>query len=187
MCHWVFKTHDFGGTTALRAHLLNNCNYRSLTLIDPVAIGPSGSELVQAAKDHEQTFTNLPAYIHEAILRAYIGGAVFNPLSDQEMQLYLEPWLGAEGQAAFYRQIAQMSDRYTDEIESQYSDVRCPVTILWGEQDSWIPLEKGKQLAQRIPKSELHVISESRHLVQEDTPEAIIAIVNDFLLKVDNF
>jgi pimeloyl-ACP methyl ester carboxylesterase len=190
--HWQIDlpdvvAHDFGGTTALRAHLLNNCNYRSLTLIDPVAIGPSGSELVQAAKDHEQTFTNLPAYIHEAILRAYIGGAVFNPLSDQEMQLYLEPWLGAEGQAAFYRQIAQMSDRYTDEIESQYSDVRCPVTILWGEQDSWIPLEKGKQLAQRIPKSELHVISESRHLVQEDTPEAIIAIVNDFLLKVDNF
>jgi len=30
--------HDFGGTTALRAHLLHGCEYGSLTLIDPVAL-----------------------------------------------------------------------------------------------------------------------------------------------------
>src|SRR3954454_1739163 len=46
--------HDFGGTTALRTHLLNGRDYRSLTLIDPVAIGPSGSALVQTTKDHEK-------------------------------------------------------------------------------------------------------------------------------------
>jgi pimeloyl-ACP methyl ester carboxylesterase len=44
--------HDFGGTTALRAHILDRRDFRSLMLIDPVAIGPSGSALVQAAKDH---------------------------------------------------------------------------------------------------------------------------------------
>src|SRR6185295_4485434 len=108
---------------------------------------------VQAAKDHERVFAGLPAYIHEAILRAYIGGAVFNELRPDEMALYMTPWLGQEGQAAFYRHIAQM---------------RCPVTILWGRDDEWIPLERGQELARRIPKASLQVVPEAKHLVQED-------------------
>jgi pimeloyl-ACP methyl ester carboxylesterase len=73
--HWGIErpdivAHDFGGSAALRAHLLNGIDYRSLVLIDPVAISPQGSALVQAAKAHLQVFSSLPAYIHEAILRA---------------------------------------------------------------------------------------------------------------------
>jgi len=187
--HWGLErpdvvAHDFGGTTALRTHLLNGRDYRSLTLIDPVAIGPSGSPFVQAAKDHEQTFADLPAYIHAALLRAYIGGAAHNPLSDDAMRLYMEPWLGADGQSAFYRQIAQMSDHYTDEVEDRYGEIRCPVTIMWGKEDEWIPYERGQTLAERIPNSGFRLISGASHLVQEDAPEAIVATVLDFLPNV---
>ena len=50
--HWGLErpdlvAHDFGGATALRAHLLNGKDYRSLTLIDPVALTPWGSPFVQ--------------------------------------------------------------------------------------------------------------------------------------------
>jgi pimeloyl-ACP methyl ester carboxylesterase len=184
--HWDIETpdvvaHDFGGTTALRACILNGRDYRSLTLIDPVAIGPSGSPLVQAAVDHEKVFAGLPAYIHEAVLRAYINGAVLNPLRNDEMQLYLDPWLEAEGQKAFWRQVAQMSDRFTDDIEHRYGEIRCPVAILWGERDEWIPLERGYELARRIPHATFRSISAAKHLVQEDAPEAIMATVLDFL------
>lgn len=186
--HWRLErpdvvAHDFGGATALRTHLLNGRDYRSLTLIDPVAIGPSGSPFVQAAKDNQEAFATLPAYIHEAILRAYIGGAVANALRDDEMQLYLDPWLGEEGQKAFYRQIAQMSDKFTDEIEHRYGEIHCPVSILWGEKDEWIPRDRGKELARRIPNARFRSVSEGRHLVQEDAPEAITATVLAFLAR----
>jgi pimeloyl-ACP methyl ester carboxylesterase len=186
--HWkIMKpdvvAHDFGGATALRTHLLNGRDYRSLTLIDPVAIGPSGSALVQAAKDHEKVFAGLPAYIHEAILGAYIGGAVFNALREEEMTLYMKPWLGREGQAAFYRQIAQMSDRFTDEIENRFGEMRCPVTILWGRDDEWIPVERGRELARRIPNASFRIVPEAKHLVQEDAPEAVVATVLDFIRR----
>jgi pimeloyl-ACP methyl ester carboxylesterase len=173
--------HDFGGTTALRAHLLNGCEYRSLMLIDPVAIGPSGSPLVQATRKHENVFSGLPAYMHEAILRAYVAGAVHRTLAENEMRLYIDPWLGEQGQAAFYRQIAQMDDRYTDEVESRYGEIRCPVTILWGRNDQWIPCERGERLAQRIPGAHLKIVPSASHLVQEDAPEAIVATALDFL------
>ena len=183
--HWQLTApdvvaHDFGGSTALRTHLLDKKEYRSLVLIDPVAIGPSGSPFVQAAKDHQNVFESLPAYIHEAILRAYIGGSVFNTLREDEMRLYLEPWLGDQGQRAFYRQIAQMSDRFTDEIEPRFGEMRCPTTILWGREDKWIPVDRGEKLAQLIPGADLHVVPNARHLVQEDAPEAIAATVLTF-------
>jgi len=167
--------HDFGGCTALRAHLLYGCEYRSLTLIDPVALAPWGSPFVRHVRDHEGAFAGIPPYIHAAILPAYIAGAAFRPLSAPTLQLYIDPWLGDCGQAAFYRQIAQMDQRYTDEIESRYGEMRCAVKIIWGEQDNWIPIERGRELASRIAGASLRVVPEAGHLVQEDAPEAIVA------------
>lgn len=187
--HWRLATpdvvaHDFGGCTTLRAHLLHGCDYRSLTLIDPVALAPWGSPFVRHVRDHEAAFAGLPPYIHAAILPAYIAGAAFHPLSASTLQLYVEPWLGASGQAAFYRQIAQMDQRYTDEIESRYGDMRCPVSIIWGKQDGWIPLERGYELAKRIQGSNLRVVPEAGHLVQEDAPEALVAwLLRDIVLQ----
>ncbi|WP_028937942.1 alpha/beta fold hydrolase [Pseudonocardia spinosispora] len=180
--HWGLDrpdvvAHDFGGATALRTMLLNDRRYRTLTLVDPVAIGPSGSPFVQAALRHEQAYGELPGYIHEAAVRAYVQGAAHRPLAEDDLMLYVRPWLGEQGQAAFYRQIAQMSDRYTDEIEDRFGEVDCPVTVVWGEQDTWIPHQRGRTLADRIPNADFHLIPHARHLVQDDAPEAILASV----------
>ena len=50
--HWALDrpniiSHDFGGATVLRAHLIDRCDYRKLLLIDPVALRPWGSPFVQ--------------------------------------------------------------------------------------------------------------------------------------------
>lgn len=178
--HWNLDqpdvvAHDFGGSTALRGHLLNGLDYRSLVLIDPVAISPQGSPLVQAARESEQVFASLPSYIHEAILRAYIGSAVTNALSEDVMRLYLDPWLGDSGQKAFWRQVAQMDDKYSAEVEWRYHEMRCPVTILWGEEDQWIPIADGRELAGRMSGASFISLPKIKHLVPEEAPEAIVA------------
>jgi pimeloyl-ACP methyl ester carboxylesterase len=55
------------------------------------------------------------------------------------------------------------------------------VTILWGRDDDWIPLERGQDLARRIPQARFRVVPDAKHLVQEDAPEAIVATVLDFI------
>lgn len=169
--------HDFGGATALRGHILNELDYRSLVLIDPVSVTPVGSPLVVAAKAHEAVFNGLPAYVHEAIARAYLADAVAAPLREADMQLYLRPWLGEVGQTAFWRQVAQIDDCYTAEVELRYDEVECPTTIIWGEDDSWIPLEDGRRFAGRMPQAAFLTVPRSKHLVQEDAPEAVVAAV----------
>ncbi|MBZ9984647.1 MULTISPECIES: alpha/beta hydrolase [unclassified Mesorhizobium] len=183
--HWGIErpdvvAHDFGGSAALRAHLMDGIDYSSLMLIDPVAISPQGSALVQAAKTHQDVFAGLPAYIHEAVLRAYIGAAAKHKLREEEMRLYLQPWLSEEGKKAFWRQVAQMDDKYSEEVEDRYGEIRCPVSILWGAEDEFIPLKDGEELARRIPNAPFIVVPDAKHLVQEDAPEAITAAVLDF-------
>lgn len=173
--------HDFGGATALRAHLLNGCEFRSLTLIDPVAVAPWGSPFVQHVRSHQAAFQGLPAYIHEAIVPAYVRGAIRRTIPDDELMPYARPWLGEQGQAAFYRQIAQMDQRYTDEIEPRLVEVRCPTLVLWGEDDAWIPIQRGQDLSTRIPSARFRSIAHAGHLVQEDAPEAIVAALLEFL------
>lgn len=119
----------------------------------------------------------MPDYAHRALLGAYIRGATCRALEKEALDLYIDPWTGPEGQPAFYAQIAQMDQRYTDDIEGLFGELDCPTTILWGKEDAWIPVEHGHQLARRIPDARLHVIPNAGHLVQEDAPEAIVAAV----------
>ncbi|MCI4354956.1 MAG: alpha/beta hydrolase, partial [Thermoplasmata archaeon] len=111
----------------------------------------------------------------------YVRQAIHRAIPDDELAPYLRPWLGDVGQAAFYRQIGQFDLRFTDEIERRYGEVRCPTLILWGEEDEWLPIQQGRRLASLIPSAEFRPISASGHLVQEDAPEALVAILREVL------
>lgn len=169
--------HDFGGATALRAYYLNGLRYASLTIFDAVALAPWGSPLVQHVRRHEAAFSGMPDYMHRALLRAYLQTAAYNPLSEEALEIYSAPWLGPVGQPAFYRQIAQMDQKFTDEVQGLYGRMDCPVTVLWGEKDEWIPFETGTALAALIADHACVPVPNSGHLVQEDRPEAIVAAV----------
>ena len=184
--HWELRSpaivgHDFGGTTVLRTHLLEKRDFRKIVLVDPVALAPWGSPFFAHVRQHELAFQGLPAYIHEAILPAYVRGATFRPMPDDTMAGILKPWLGPAGQRAFYRQIAQASQRFTDEIEPHYPQISQPVLVLWGEKDKWIPFSQGSQLHAAIPLSEFHILPEAGHLVQEDAPALLLSYLLKFL------
>ncbi|QPC41928.1 alpha/beta hydrolase [Kaustia mangrovi] len=167
--------HDFGGATALRGYYLSGLRYASLTIFDAVALAPWGSPLVQHVRQHEAAFSGMPDYMHRAVLRAYLQTAAHNPLSEEALEVYSAPWLGPVGQPAFYRQIAQMDQTYTDEVEPLYDRMDCPVTVLWGRNDDWIPYEKGEALAATIAGTACIPIPDAGHLVQEDRPEVLVA------------
>ncbi len=45
-----------------------------------------------------------------------------------------------------------------------------PVLCLWGEQDAWVPLEEGEELARVIPGAKLEVVAGEGHCVMETAP-----------------
>jgi len=171
--------HDFGGLAALRAHFVNGVPYGRLTLFDSVAVLPSGSPFFAHVRDNEAAFAALPAYAHDALFRAYIGNAAHRPLPRDVQDLYARPWQGSTGQAAFYRQIGQSDIGAIEALQPLYRPLDCPVRLVWGAEDTFIPPAQGEQLAAALGVDGITVVPEAGHVIQEDAPEAVVAALLD--------
>lgn len=162
--------HDFGGAVTLRAHLLHGVEYEQLVLMNVVALSPWGSDFFDHVGRHVEAFTGLPPHIHEAFVGAYIKGALVNPLAEGDFDALCRPWLDEAGSVSFYRQFAQADERFTREIEDKFDRIRCPVSILWGEDDPWIPLLRGQTLHRAIAGSQFRTLPGIGHLPQLESP-----------------
>jgi pimeloyl-ACP methyl ester carboxylesterase len=171
--HPAVAAHDIGGAIVLRSHILHGQLFNRIALLDVVALAPWGTPFAHLVRQHADVFAQLPAFIYQGMLTAYIRSAAHQPLDDATLRALTQPWLGDEEQAAFFRQIAQFDQRYTDELEPHYAAVDVPVRILWGAHDTWIPLERGQRLQQMLPQATLHVIADVGHLLLVEAPETV--------------
>ncbi|WP_240722568.1 alpha/beta fold hydrolase [Poseidonocella sp. HB161398] len=183
--HWgldrpLVWAHDMGGATVLRAHLLHGVELSGLALMNVVAMRPWGSAFFDHVGRHVEAFQGVPPHIHAAIVEAYIGGALARPLPAGDAAMLARPWLGEAGRHSFYAQFAQADEAFTAEIEPAFGACRCPVRVFWGEDDPWIPLERGAALAQAmgVPLAPLPGLG---HLPQLEDAGAALAAVLPFL------
>lgn len=186
--HWGLQrpqivAHDFGGAVALRARLLHGARYRSLCLVDVVAVGSWGSPFFTLVKQHAEVFAQLPAAVHRSVVEAYVRGASHRGLREDDLAMLVEPWVDDNGRAAFYRQIAQADERFTAEVEPEYGSIDEPVHIVWGADDTWIPLDRAHRLQAAIPHASLSVIDGAGHLIQLDAPAALAAELTRWTLR----
>lgn len=190
LAHWDLPAphlvaHDIGGAVALRAHLLHGARLASLALVDVVALAPWGSDFFRLVRDHADVFAALPAAVHEGALRAYITGASHQGVSEAAMDTLVSPWLGDTGQAAFYRQVAQADEAHTDEVEPLYPRLDLPVLVVWGTEDTWIPVDRAHRLRALVPGAGLQLFDGAGHLVQLDRPAALAATLTRWLSRQD--
>lgn len=173
--------HDVGGAVALRAHLLHGAAYSRLALVDPVALAPWGSPTYRLFAEHGDVFRQLPADLHEALVHRYISSCSHPGLHPDTHARLVAPWLTETGRDAFYRQIEQNDQRFTDDIQGRYGELDLPVLVCWGAEDTWIPVGRGRELAALIPGAGLRIIEGAGHLVQEDAPAELTGALLEFL------
>lgn len=179
LAHWGTTrphvvAHDVGGAVALGAHLLDGAEIDALFLWDAVVVDPWGSDFFRLVQVHEPAFAALPARLHAALVREYVAGAATRPLAQDWLTVLVEPWLGESGQRAFYRQVAQLRPEDTRRVVDRLGEVRCPVTIGWGAEDPWLPVEQAHRLRGLLPgEAPVVVVPGSGHLVPVEQPEAV--------------
>jgi pimeloyl-ACP methyl ester carboxylesterase len=186
LAHWHLErpmvvAHDFGGATTLRAHLLHGCAFERYVLMNVVAMRPWGSAFFDHVGRHVEAFLGLPPHIHKAVVEAYIKGALVNEIAAADVEALVAPWLSEEGRGSFYRQFAQADEQYTAEVEPLFGKIRCPVKIVWGEDDPWIPLARGKALHALIPQASFETLPGVGHLPQLEAPDRVLERLNAFL------
>lgn len=193
--HWNLSrpphivAHDNGGLCSLRLFLENGVKFASLCLVDVVAIGPFGLPFFELVAQNQDVFRRIPANFLEGFVRSYIRSAAYKPLGDQTENMLAAQWLegGTQGPARFLQEMIQAHNRTTGDLEKQYSQVgsQIPIKILWGENDSWIPLETGRRLFSALNAREIVPIEDAGHLVQYDNPSKLAFEIGTWLAKHD--
>lgn len=51
--------------------------------------------------------------------------------------------------------MAQADQAYTDAVQPRYGELDLPVLVVWGREDTWIPVDRAHRLAPTIPGAEL--------------------------------
>lgn len=172
--------HDAGAPIVLGAHLLRQVELDRLVLLDAATLNPCISANSAHARRYLEAYQTMPPALHEVILRKQISSAMHHEMPDDVFRGYFRPWSGA-GQAAYYRFLAQLDEQYLDDISSLLQNVSCPVRVIWGEQDTWIPPATAGRLQSLIPGAEVRLIKEAGHFVADDAPDEVLAAVSDFL------
>ena len=73
-------------------------------------------------------------------------------------------------------------DSNKNSLPSPLQDIiDAPVLIVWGEQDTWVPVGRGRILAESLPGSDLSIIPDSGHLPMEEQAEVFNRILLDYL------
>jgi len=189
--------HDIAGSIVLRAHLLEECEFDTMMLVDANVVLPWGDGFFKQVRSEPQAYVKMPPRIFEAVVRAVTNSACHNSkvLQAGWEDILARPWIaqlsgGArneEHQSSFVRQIAQANDQDIAEMleGDMYGRIRCDVKIIWGEQDQWIPREKVEESIKRMrgKVKERAFIPNAGHLVMLDQPERFAIEVFDWLVR----
>ncbi|MHB8086182.1 MAG: alpha/beta fold hydrolase [Dehalococcoidia bacterium] len=71
-----------------------------------------------------------------------------------------------------------MADEAT--IQAQLGRIKCPVLIIWGEQDKVIPPVYAQRFKEAIPAARLIMVPEAGHLAQVDSPQIFNSAIRTF-------
>ena len=183
LAHWGLErahvvAHDIGGGIAQRFALFSPQRVITLTLIDTVSFDsyPSARTREQMAAGLDKLIA-APAQEHRAHFRQWLLSAVRHPqaFADSSLETLLDYLCGPVGQASlFQHQVRHYDPVHTLEIADRLGELAAlPVQLLWGENDSWQPLDWGRRLARAIPGAQLILLPDCGHFSPQDQPAAI--------------
>ncbi|MFH1321109.1 MAG: alpha/beta hydrolase [Bacteroidota bacterium] len=100
-------------------------------------------------------------------------------ITEELIERYYELFLMDGNQEAFITIANTKFDRNTDAIKN----IKSPTLILWGEADTWVPVEHGYRFKNDIPNSTLILYENVGHVPMDEIPEQSAMDVKSFLLS----
>lgn len=69
----------------------------------------------------------------------------------------------------------------SDSPSTDPKTVNVPALLIWGENDSWVPVEEGEALRDNLPNARFEIIPGAGHLPMESHPETVNSLILNFL------
>lgn len=173
--------HDFGASVVLGSALFDGRRLGRTVLIDAAKSQTAPGREIHARSAIPRSLRDHALGVARRDHAAAHLDAMHTPMDEQTFDGYFQPWRDRKGQAGYYRFLSQFDDVYLDDMEGRLGDFDSPTRILWGEKDTWIPLEQGERLHGLLSRSELVTVPRAAHFVMDDAPDAVFENVEQFL------
>ncbi len=97
------------------------------------------------------------------------------------LDLYRKPWVENPNGYRLYGKIVSPPPEALIELRRNLQNIAVPTLILWAEKDPIFPAFVAKQLHQDIPDSQLEIVPNCGHFLQEEEPGIIVEKMIAFL------
>lgn len=176
--------HDVGGGIAQSLAVRSPHRVSRLCLVNSVAFDTWPSREVKVARAMLPLTRYLPPSWILSVVRAdLLRGYVDSDRGEHAIDLYLRPFAGAGGRDVLMKHLTALDCDETQAVAQRLKDVVCPVAVLWGAHDPFLPLAIARRLVGVIPGSTLEVIPNARHFVPEESPSQVAAAIAKLLSR----
>lgn len=172
--------HSMGGRVALEVLRRAPERVAALALLDtgvqPLAAGEAGQretagrhELLQIAREHGMA----------SMAAKWVQGMIWPPrLGETALVDAVIAMFARSTAEVFAAQIRALLAR--PDASALLPGIRCPTLVLCGEQDSWAPAARHRDMAASIPGARLVLVPECGHMCTMERPEAVTQALLDW-------
>jgi len=172
--------HSMGGRIALEVLRRAPDRLAAIALLDtgvaPLAAGEAGQreaagrhELLAIAREHGMA----------AMATKWVQGMIWPPrLGEAPLIASVVDMMARNSADVFAAQIRALLAR--PDAAPLLSSIRCPTLVLAGEDDSWAPASRHRDMAAQIPEARLSIVPQCGHMSTLERPEEVTAALLDW-------
>ena len=173
---------SLGGAVSWRYATLYPDKVQKMILIDPAGFPLDKAPSLPFKLAQSDFWSKLIKYFSPKFIIANSVKEVYHNdelATDEVIDRYYDMALCESNRQGFVDRI-----RNAKPVNSQLiSTVTTPTLIMWGEEDTWIPVELAQQFKENIQGSELIIYKNTGHVPMEEIPEKTVKDAIEFLKK----
>jgi pimeloyl-ACP methyl ester carboxylesterase len=178
--------HSLGGAIALQIaiKMINDMNRLDrLILIDSIAYRQKLPLFIDILRTPILGFIALNLIPIRQQARSILELAYFDrkKIFDEAIDAYSKPIESVGGRHALTQTAKQIIPDNVDAISTMYNTISSPTLIIWGKEDTIVPLKIGVRLNKAIKYSKLIIIDECGHNPHEEKPLDVVDAILKFL------
>lgn len=173
---------SMGGGIALNIALLYPSQVSSLSLLNALGYPHELPFYVSIARHISLVWT---PFLGPRMVRQTLNYIVFDQdnISNEQVEAYTLPYRLPGGITSTLLTLQQFDSQILENMAKQYTGLEHPMLVIWGEDDSQIPVTHFEKFVTDFPNCHKLLIPKCGHIPQEETPHEVLAAMMDFLKK----